>query len=113
MKKRYNIIATAFDKKGRVLSVGRNNYNKTHPLQKYFSLKAGESELKHCLHAELSALIQARKVVDCLVVERYDVHGNPKLAMPCKSCQEAIKAFGVRLVKYTTEGGEKQYACQG
>ena len=31
------------------------------------------------------------------------------MAKPCKACQAAIKAFGIRLVRYTTQEGIKQY----
>lgn len=109
-KKRYNIKATAYNEKGMKLSSAVNNYSKTHPLQKYFSEKAGESEHKSCLHAELGALLKARgKSIYKLFVERYFDDGSPALAKPCKSCQEAIKAFGVQIVEYTSEEGIQSY----
>lgn len=109
-RKRYEIICTAFDKKQRVICTATNEYNRSHPLQKYFSEKAGESSQKCWKHAELSAIIKSRsKPIDSLLVQRYDSEGNPALAMPCRSCQEAIKAFGIRLVRYTTAEGIKEY----
>lgn len=104
-KKRYKIKATTFDAKGKKLAEAYNDYEKTHPLQKYFSEKAGESEHKSCLHAELASILKSRgKRIFSILIERYDDSGNPKLAMPCLSCQEAIKAFGVQQVMYTTNG---------
>lgn len=109
MRKRYTIVATCFDKRGRVLSTGRNSYRKTHPLMAHFAKIAGESEEKICLHAEVSALIQSRdKKVHSLLVQRIEGQSYG-LAKPCKTCSEAIKAFGVKFVQYTTDKGVEEY----
>ena len=110
MRKRYEIICTAFDRKARVICTATNEYNRSHPLQKYFSEKAGESQHKCWKHAEISAIIKAKQTkIDSLLVQRFDNRGNPAMAKPCKACQAAIKAFGIRLVRYTTQEGIKQY----
>jgi deoxycytidylate deaminase len=109
-RKKFHLSCTAFDRKGRVISHGENQYNKSHPLQKHFSIKAGESEKKHCLHAELSAILRAGdKQIDSLFVQRFASDGTYALAKPCKSCQAAIKAYGIRLVRYTTTEGVNSY----
>lgn len=102
MKKRYTIVTKTYDKKGRLLSVATNNYNKGHPLMQYLAQKAGLPE-KTRLHSEVLALIRAKdKQVYRLSVERYHADGTPALAKPCPVCQEAIKAFGVTVVEYTS-----------
>jgi len=109
-RKKFHLTCTAFDRKGRVISHGENQYNKSHPLSKRFSIKAGESELKVCIHAEIAAILRARgKQIDSLFVQRFAADGTFALAKPCKSCQAAIKAFGIRLVNYTTPRGIEQY----
>ena len=101
MRKKYVIKATTFDKKGRVISVAENNYNKTHPLMLHFAAKVGLHD-KLYLHAEVLALIRAgEKKVDSISVERYNLDGSPALAKPCPVCAEAIKAWGVNNVFYT------------
>ena len=100
MSRKYDITALAYDKKGRLLSVGRNSYVKTHPLQAKFSKEAKKPHAVY-LHAELSALLKARQQVHKLVVLRYDKQGNPALAAPCAACQLAIKSFGVKYVEHT------------
>lgn len=100
MTKRYEITALAYDKRGKLLSVGKNSYEKTHPLQGYYGKRAG-NPLAIYLHAELSALLKARGVVHKLVVMRYNKHGKPVIAKPCPSCQLAIKEFGVKYVEHT------------
>lgn len=99
-KRRYNITALAYDKRGRLLSVGKNSYIKTHPLQAKFARKAGEPH-KTYLHAELDALLKAPVKPYKLVITRFDSKGRPKPACPCATCQEAIKHFGVKIVEHT------------
>lgn len=104
--RRFEIIATAFDKKRRILSTSVNSYSKSHTLQKLYAMKAGESEMKIFLHAETSALLRAGdKEVYSILVQRFDAKGNPALAMPCKACQLMLKDFGVKYVEYTTPSG--------
>jgi deoxycytidylate deaminase len=105
MRKKYLILAKAYDSKGRLLSVSWNDYKKSHPVMKYFSEKAN-IPFKEYLHAEISAILKARdKQVHTLTVERYNKDGSTALAKPCRVCQEAIKAYGISVVKYTTDDG--------
>lgn len=104
-KRRYIILAKCYDRKGRMLSVGTNSYKKSHTLMKHFAELAGEDP-KIYLHSEVQALLRAKdKQVHRITVERYDASGNPALAKPCKVCQKAIQAYGVKFVEYTSEDG--------
>ena len=108
-KKRYFIIAKCYDKQQRVIGVGINSYTKTHPLQKYFAEKVGHGE-KECLHAEIAAILRCKqKVIHRITVERYNSLGHPANAKPCPICQEAIKAFGIKLVEFSDVDGFSQY----
>lgn len=101
MSRQVEITALAYDKRGKLLSVGRNSYIKTHPLQQRFARKARQHD-RVFLHAEIDALIKARgKPVHRLVVIRLDRHNKPALAKPCECCQVAINHYGVREVEYT------------
>lgn len=109
-RKKYQITTTAFSKSGAVLSTAQNDYKRSHPLSKHFSLLAGESEHKDKLHSELAAVLQAGKSgVHSVLVQRFHNNGELANAKPCKACQLMLKAFGVRLVRYTTEDGIKEY----
>lgn len=100
-KKRFEIKATCFDKRGKIISVGYNSYKKSHPIQSHFARLAGLPE-KVFLHAEIAALLKARgKDVEKIKVERYDSKGNPVNAAPCPVCQLAIKNWGVSYVEHT------------
>lgn len=97
---KYEITALAFDRKGRLLSIGRNNYLKTHPIQAKYAQQAGE-HYRIYLHAEIDALIKARKPVHRLVISRVNKAGEFMLAKPCPVCTKAIQDYGVEIVEYT------------
>lgn len=105
MKKRYTISALCFDKEGICISQGTNSYTKTHPLQKYFAEKVGQPA-KQFLHAEIQALIRAKdQPIYEVRIYHYNVLGYPQDGKPCPICIEAMKAFGVKKVSYTTKNG--------
>lgn len=108
-RKKYQITATAFDKRGRPLGTSQNQYNRSHPIQKHFSVKAGLSDERIYLHAEVGAILQAgKRNIDSVFVQRFHNNGDMANAHPCPSCCEALKAFGVRLVRYTDSDGIKE-----
>ena len=105
MTKKYVIVAKCYDKRGRILSIGTNSYSKTHTIQSYYAKKVG-LDVKEYLHSEIQALIRAGdKQVHRLTVERYNADGQPALAKPCPVCSEAIRAYGVKEVWYTSPQG--------
>lgn len=109
-RRRYEIISTVFDKRGRVLATALNDYTKSHPLFKHFAIQAGESPEKHYRHSEFNACLEARgKEIHSILVQRFDAEGKPALAKPCKTCQIVLKSFGVKIVRYTTEKGIEDY----
>lgn len=100
MARRYELTALAYNKRGKLLAVGKNSYTKTHPLQAFFGKKGGKPNAIY-MHAELAALLKAKEPVHRLVVTRFNKKGQPVLAKPCPGCQEAIKYFGVKYVEHT------------
>lgn len=100
-KQRQSITAYAFDKKGRLLSVGHNSYTKTHPLQLWYAKRCGLDN-KMFLHAEMAALIKTRgRKVHKLVIVRVGKDKSLLNAAPCPVCQLAIKEFGVKVVEHS------------
>ncbi len=97
-----SLTAIAYDKKGRVLSIGRNSYVKTHPLQARLAHEVGE-DAKIYLHAEIACLVRIRdwSQIAKVVVTRFDSSGNPVLAKPCRICARALRMAGVPLVEHT------------
>lgn len=100
--KQYQIKSTVYDKRGRVLAFGVNNYTKTHPLQKRLAIKAKLPE-KEYLHSEMIAIIRAIKVgiPYKIKVERYGKFSQPLNAKPCPICMLMIKGSGIKFVEHT------------
>jgi deoxycytidylate deaminase len=104
-RKRYVILAKCYDKRKRLMSVGENSYSKTSTVMSYFAEKVG-TPCKVFLHAEVQALLRTKdKKPYRLTIERYDNEGNFALAKPCPVCSEAIKAWGISVVEYTSPTG--------
>ena len=99
-----SITAVIYDKKGRVLSVGKNSYVKTHPKQARHAYKVGLPD-KIFLHAEMDAIIRCRdlSVAHKILVTRVTRNGKYGNAKPCPVCQSAIKEAGIGQVEWTSD----------
>lgn len=102
MQKRFAITAIAYDKRGRVLALGKNSYVKTHPIQAEHANAVGEPH-KIFIHAEIAALLKLKdpSKVAKFVVFRYNADGNPGNAKPCKICSRALKLAGIHNIEHT------------
>jgi deoxycytidylate deaminase len=102
MSQKQNITAILYDKRGKILSIGKNSYIKTHPLQAKSAQAVGEG-YKIFLHAEIDALVKAKTwdKAHKLVITRFTKDGEPAMAKPCKVCQHAINLAGIKLVEHT------------
>ena len=106
MSKKYVMGAIALDKSGKEISRGMNSGSKTHPLQ---ARHAVSKHLHHkiFLHAEISALVKARKKVHTIIVARTMQDENKfGLSKPCPICIQAMIEAGVQKVFYTNDDGE-------
>ncbi len=102
MNTKQKLTAIIYDRKGRILSIGKNSYLKTHPLQAKYASKVGE-DYKIFLHAEIAAIVRCDDLTKAhkIVIMRFDRSGNPKLAKPCNICKSAIEEAGIKLVEHT------------
>lgn len=97
-KTRQHIVAIARDKRGRIVSVGRNNYNKSHTIQYKFAKKTGVP-YKIYLHAEIDCLIKARdRKVHSIQVKRLGNDGVYLRSKPCAVCFAALQAYGIKSI---------------
>ena len=101
-QKRFDLTAIIYDRRGRVLSVGKNSYIKTHPLQAIHTQKMGEP-YKQVLHAEIHAITRCADIDRAykILITRYDADGNPVAAKPCKICMSAIAATNIKRIEHT------------
>ena len=102
MSQKQDITAIIYDKRGRVLSIGRNSYIKTHPLQAKFASKVDLPDKVFC-HAEISAIIKLRdhQKPYKMFVSRLMKDGSFGNAKPCPICQSAIEASGIKSIEFT------------
>lgn len=84
------------------MSIGKNSYCKTHPLQKKHTNDVDLPE-KIYLHAEVHAIVKCRDLTKAhkIMITRYDSDGNPKNAKPCPVCVSAIEAASIKVVYHT------------
>lgn len=96
------MTAIIYDKRGRVLSIGKNSYVKTHPMQARLAAKHGEPH-KVFMHAEISAITRCSDLskAHSIRVIRYRDDGTPGSAKPCQICVSAIEAAGIEVVEHT------------
>lgn len=102
MSRKFNVTAIIYDKRGRVLSIGKNSYVKTHPMQADHARRAGEPE-KVYIHAEVASIVKCKDLskAHTIAVFRYHEDGSPAKARPCCICQSAIRAAGIKFVEHT------------
>jgi tRNA(Arg) A34 adenosine deaminase TadA len=102
MSKKHVISAFIYDKRGRLLSWGKNSYLKSHPLQAKMAQRAGTPE-KVFLHAEIAALVKLKdwNKAHKMVVARFNAFGEPVSAKPCSCCMQAISLTSISILEYT------------
>lgn len=95
----FYVAAASLDKRGRIIAIGFNSPEKTHPLMKWYCQNLNNHKIY--LHAEISALVKSQRRIDTLVVVRVNKHRQMALAKPCPVCQLAIQDAQIRTVFYT------------
>lgn len=105
--KKYSIFATCYDKRGRIIARGENNYNKTHPIMQQLSIRHYGKPIKKVLHAEVAAILKCGDQTPYRIfVERYRCDSSIANAKPCPICMDVIKLFGVKQLWYTDIHGK-------
>ena len=93
--------ATVYKKK--ILAIGKNQM-KTHPIM----LQYQTDSTKIYLHAEIDAIVKVINVHGADILKHCSLYnlrltggGNVAMSKPCKGCQKAIDAFGIKKVFWT------------
>lgn len=102
MSKEFNITAIIYDKRGNIISIGKNSYVKTHPMQAKLAKQVGEPH-KIYLHAEIHAITKCANINKAykMVIFRQKEDGTPGTAKPCRICEQAIKATNIKVIEHT------------
>ena len=96
------VTAIIYNKRGRVLSIGKSSYIHSSRLQRHHATKTGNPESVY-QHAEIDAINRCQELDKAhkIVVTRHLKNGKPALAKPCAICESAIKATPIRLVQWS------------
>lgn len=99
---RQDVTAIIYDKKGNILSIGKNSYIKTHPLQARLANSVGKPKSIY-LHAEIDAIIKCKDIskahrIRVIRVLKNGEYGN---ACPCSICREGISKTPIKEIEYT------------
>lgn len=96
------LTAIISDKRGMPLSVGKNSYVKTHPLQAMYAERMGAKD-RVFLHAEIDAIIRCKDLskAHSMLITRVRKNGTFGLAKPCTICVEAIRNTPIQSVRYS------------
>lgn len=99
---RQNVTAIIYDKRGRILSIGKNSYVKTHPYQAQVAKRVGE-EYKIYLHAEIHAITRCMNLEKAhkMSIFRYNKEGKLLPSKPCSICASAINEVGIKYIDHT------------
>ena len=101
-RKKFKLTATIYNKRGHVIAIGENSYQKTHPLQVKLAHKHGRPGAIF-MHAEIQALVRLKDWSKAykIYIERYGDDGSPLPAAPCNICRAAIEEAGIVEVEHT------------
>lgn len=103
MRQTQAITAIIYDKRGRVISIGKNSYTKTHTRMRTLALQVHESPDKVYLHAEVDAILKCRELHNAhkILITRIKKDGTYGCAKPCKICERAIQLAGIEIIEHT------------
>lgn len=96
-------------KKSRIVSIGHNKYNKTHPKTLTLNYK-GEGDESYCpnVHSELAAWLKLGEE-DCsnysFVNVRIDRNNVVGMSKPCGGCRQLLNQTGFKKFYYTNAAG--------
>jgi len=101
--------ATFILQKNRIISIGTNNFNKSHPKNNQFDYtKEDSNDYLPSLHSEMDAWLKLGEK-DCsdfaFVNIRINNNGELDNSLPCKGCQSLMKQIGFKKFFYSTKSG--------
>lgn len=88
--------------KNSIISIGWNNYSKTHPIAKQFGHKSNN------IHSELHCILNLKRKITqglTMVNIRINKNGDFRNSFPCKNCQKMLKHYRINNIIYSTNEG--------
>lgn len=101
MKHQFDLTAIIKDKRGHILSIGKNSYIKTHPnMYKLVSKLKSESPKRVFLHAEIDAINKCLNLDRAYSIEIYAYDRFNKCYKPSKPCAICYSGIAMTPIKY-------------
>lgn len=108
-KNQYVVTARIYDKRGTLLSTGRNSYSKTHPRMVELGKKVGfHNDEKIFIHAEMDAINKCSNLDKAYLIEVfvYSKRSNSyRKSRPCPICTLDIKEAKIPYIRYRDRRG--------
>ncbi len=109
-----NMTAIIYNKRNKILSIGKNNYVKTHPLMYKVSKEINPIEYpkKIYLHAEIDAIVKCENLKNAyrILVFRINAKGEYALAKPCPICEKAIREqTPIKIVEFSVDNDNNDF----
>lgn len=103
IKSRMRHYAVITDRRGKIVSEGRNSYIKTNPKMAKAGKAVGLPD-KTCIHAELAAILGDKHNRGYkITVVRVGAKGEPMYSEPCDACKWLIKNHSnIKEISYST-----------
>ena len=113
-RQRTNMTAIIYDKKGHILSIGKNSYIKTHTLMYKLSKEINPKECptRVFVHAEIDAIIRCNHIKKAhkILVLRLNAKGEYALAKPCPICEKAIlEQTPIKIVEFSVDNNTTDF----
>ncbi|TXT66034.1 MAG: putative tRNA-specific adenosine deaminase [Promethearchaeota archaeon] len=91
----------------KLLSIGWNNYEKTHPMTVEYGYRG------RTIHSEMMALLNIRRIerfTNCYLVNvRINSKYELRMSKPCLNCVKLLKSHGIIDIYYTNHLGKFEY----
>lgn len=100
--------------KGKLLSIGFNNYKKLHPRHKfgiYKGTKDNPEKYISGIHSEIDAIIKLGKTdlsKFTIINIRIDNNNCPNISKPCENCFKVLQGLGFKQIYYLDKLGNVQ-----
>jgi deoxycytidylate deaminase len=107
---KFELTAVVKDKRGRILSIGKNSYSKTHPIMYKIAKSNGILDPKKIyLHAEVDAILKCKCSDKAYRLEVYRLNNKRNKHMkskPCEICSEFIAQANIKEIVYYIDNEE-------
>lgn len=109
-EQKFELTSFIKDKKGNILSIGKNNYIKTHPKMIKIANSIGQyNSKKEFIHSEIDAIIKCKNLEKAYRIEVFRLDRRKErylCSMPCIICATGISETPIKEVMFCNSENE-------